>query len=232
MSEAMSSVEIEDVLSSIRRLVSEDLRPGPRPVAAPRSAAKPEDKLILTPAFRVVTEAAVPAKPLPRLHLGVEPVARVVASTLERAVEAQSVEWESETGDPLLVVADMEWTEDGWAAPTAEVISFAARPAEPVAPWAQVEPDQVQLTQTAKTDPIAEPDRHWADRAEAEVVAELTAAEPFDADMSFDEAVLRELVRDLILKELQGNLGERITRNIRKLVKAEIARAMAVHALE
>ena len=57
MSEPMSSVEIEDVLSSIRRLVSEDLRPAPRPVVT-----KPADKLILTPALRVV------AKPAPRMH--------------------------------------------------------------------------------------------------------------------------------------------------------------------
>ncbi len=50
MSEPMSSGEIEDVLSSIRRLVSDDLRPASRP-----SAGKaPADKLILTPALRVV----------------------------------------------------------------------------------------------------------------------------------------------------------------------------------
>jgi parvulin-like peptidyl-prolyl isomerase len=53
-----------------------------------------------------------------------------------------------------------------------------------------------------------------------------------EADNIFSEQVLRELVRDLIREQLQGDLGERITRNIRKLIKAEIARAMAVHALE
>lgn len=45
MSEPMSSLEIEDVLASIRRLVSDDLRPANRPHAS---------KLILTPALRVV----------------------------------------------------------------------------------------------------------------------------------------------------------------------------------
>lgn len=63
MSEPMSSVEIEDVLSSIRRLVSEDLRPAARP--APEAATPPESssaaqmaasKLILTPALRVVAD--------------------------------------------------------------------------------------------------------------------------------------------------------------------------------
>lgn len=80
MSEPMSSVEIEDVLSSIRRLVSEDMRPAasppvrPAPEAAvpaqPQSAAQlAASKLILTPALRVVSDdvpvAARSAEPVP-----------------------------------------------------------------------------------------------------------------------------------------------------------------------
>lgn len=41
------------------------------------------------------------------------------------------------------------------------------------------------------------------------------------------EDLLREIVRDMVREELQGNLGERITRNVRKLVRAEISRALA-----
>ena len=52
MSEPMSSLEIEDVLASIRRLVSDDLRPANRVLAG---------KLMLTPALRVV--AMTPATP-------------------------------------------------------------------------------------------------------------------------------------------------------------------------
>ena len=47
--------------------------------------------------------------------------------------------------------------------------------------------------------------------------------------MRFDEAVLRDLVRDLIREELQGSLGERIMRNVRKLVRVEVARALSLH---
>jgi hypothetical protein len=67
----MSSVEIEDVLSSIRRLVSEDMRPSTvAPAAAPAMQAAPAPqpavsvaekiapKLILTPALRVVADEA------------------------------------------------------------------------------------------------------------------------------------------------------------------------------
>ena len=51
-------------------------------------------------------------------------------------------------------------------------------------------------------------------------------------DLTFDEQVLRDLVRDLIREELQGALGERITRNVRKLVRTEIARFIASQDLE
>ena len=78
MSEPMSSVEIEDVLSSIRRLVSDDLRPQarpqppqaqdprPMPEAAPAAAA---EKLLLTPALRIVQDdSPPPADEVPSFH--------------------------------------------------------------------------------------------------------------------------------------------------------------------
>lgn len=42
-----------------------------------------------------------------------------------------------------------------------------------------------------------------------------------------DEA-LRDLVRAVIREELQGDLGDRITRNVRKLVRREISRALNI----
>ncbi|ASM72914.1 MULTISPECIES: hypothetical protein [Roseobacteraceae] len=47
-----------------------------------------------------------------------------------------------------------------------------------------------------------------------------------------DEAALRDLVSDIVRQELQGALGERITRNVRKLVRREIHRALAAQDLE
>lgn len=47
-----------------------------------------------------------------------------------------------------------------------------------------------------------------------------------------DEAFLREMVSDIVRQELQGALGERITRNVRKLVRREIHRALAAHDLD
>jgi len=42
---------------------------------------------------------------------------------------------------------------------------------------------------------------------------------------------LRDLVRDILREELAGSMGERITRNIRKMVRAEIARGLATQDL-
>lgn len=60
-------------------------------------------------------------------------------------------------------------------------------------------------------------------------VPELNFAEDFSP---FDEEAIRDLIRDLIREELQGNMGERITRNVRKLVRAEVQRALAARAFD
>lgn len=48
----------------------------------------------------------------------------------------------------------------------------------------------------------------------------------YSEDTIVDEAALRDLVSEIVRQELQGSLGERITRNVRKLVRREIHRAM------
>jgi hypothetical protein len=54
----------------------------------------------------------------------------------------------------------------------------------------------------------------------------------FPDDTLLDEESLRELVADIVRQELQGALGERITRNVRKLVRREIHRALTAQDLE
>jgi cell pole-organizing protein PopZ len=51
-------------------------------------------------------------------------------------------------------------------------------------------------------------------------------------DQLMDEEALRELVAEIVRTELQGALGERITRNVRKLVRREIHRALTAQELE
>ena len=41
-----------------------------------------------------------------------------------------------------------------------------------------------------------------------------------------DEAMLYALVGDIVREELRGEMGEKLTHNIRKLVRAELAREL------
>ena len=52
------------------------------------------------------------------------------------------------------------------------------------------------------------------------------------ADELLDEDALRDIVSEIVREELQGALGERITRNVRKLVRREIHGALAAQELE
>lgn len=122
MSEPLSAVEIEDVLSSIRRLVSEDLRPAAHPPAeAGPGAAGPA--LILTPALRVVPEAAAAQPPAPGAGpgpAGTSPPIRDVVAQVGAAVAAQGrgQDWEPERGDaapgPDPLWPDPLWPESAW----------------------------------------------------------------------------------------------------------------------
>ncbi len=275
MSEPMTTHEIEDVLSSIRRLVSEDLRPAPgRPVAKPA-----DSKLILTPALRVVSERLsdqtptveiatappavtglmayhdgfdlTPTEPVPTLAdwgAGVwdespkaidddtldEGVSDPVGHDLAAEVVVEAPMWSDAVGDAPVWDDD---TAETWVAE--EPIPFVAHPRKPV----------------LAANPLAQA---WADRAEADVRAELQTAveaklttkpeatpspqiDPAAQDdaglfrddaVPFDEEALREVVRDIIREELAGALGERITRNVRKLVRVEINRALSTRDLD
>lgn len=53
-----------------------------------------------------------------------------------------------------------------------------------------------------------------------------------DDDSVLDEEVLREIIAQVVREELQGVLGQRITRNVRKMVRREIRLALAAEELE
>jgi hypothetical protein len=109
-------------------------------------------------------------------------------------------------------------------------------PIDPDAAWAQIDgdwaddlPDPVvpfaahRARILAQPHPVADPPRSEA--------VELT--DPDGNPLTIlDEVALQEVVRQMIREELQGGLGERITRNVRKLVRAEINRALAARALD
>ncbi|MGA0539177.1 hypothetical protein [Neotabrizicola sp. VNH66] len=272
MSEPLSSHEIEDVLSSIRRLVSEELRPVTRaeevvPVAAP-VAARDDSKLLLTPSLRVVGESRTMATPAPRAVEAAAPPAAEVYD--DDGLDL------GDNGLGALRVAAMQDPagDEVWAAPGAPVDEAQDWPADsleetlPGTDWLQAEPEWIDEEPVPFTahprradvppamteEPLA---RAWAERAEAEVhatlresgpkiirpdavsdTAEITIEEELEAEAAaasgifdqdepvFDEEMLRDLVREIIREELAGTLGERITRNVRKLVRMEVNRAL------
>jgi hypothetical protein len=80
----------------------------------------------------------------------------------------------------------------------------------------------------AAEDASEEPQVAESDKLEPEAETVLGQA----VDDVLDEDALRDLVSDIVREELQGALGERITRNVRKLVRREIHRALAAQDLE
>ncbi len=55
---------------------------------------------------------------------------------------------------------------------------------------------------------------------------------PETEDGTLDEETLREMIAEILREELQGALGQRITRNVRKMVRREIRLALAAQDLE
>ena len=51
-------------------------------------------------------------------------------------------------------------------------------------------------------------------------------------EQMLDEVMLREMITKIVQSELQGAMGERITRNVRRLVRREIHRALTARDLE
>lgn len=277
----MSSVEIEDVLSSVRRLVAEDMRP--KPLGAKAGGKSEPGKiatLILTPAQCVVKgkppeewvdENSKPARltltramAAPAAGLGQtdEPPKRrsrprmtavpgglakaqshpdstetasrrmnlsAALNAIRDAVDEELEDWEAEPEQRA--VDETTWSDDEWRAlsdlpkPGKTEIrpdegDLAARRGALVAGLTDVEigesasPQETRL----KTGPVAE--------ANGE---DQPSGKPAPVSGEGDE--LRDMVREILREELQGLLGERMTRNMRKMVRSEIARAMTMRDL-
>lgn len=53
-----------------------------------------------------------------------------------------------------------------------------------------------------------------------------------DEDVFVDEDVLRRVVSEIVREELQGKMGERITRNVRRMVRREIEQTLSLKGIE
>ncbi len=280
MSDAVSNAEVEDVLSSIRRLVSENRRP----VGQVKESTPSEEKLVLTPSLRVSNDAPIGdahrkpafvetsgrdngAKTVGDQAADADPVdaAPVEAVAVDDAGQSDTVtsfkqrsgilnlgaselvddEAKPSGSDRLSAkIAALETAigriSDGWDAEEREVSEFVS--AEPLAmAWeddveldatgAPIPASKSQETSQAAPEPV-ENIVEAAPYVEEEDSASQDTAKGIGADEYFDEDMLRDLVEEIVRKELQGALGERITRNVRKLVRREVHRALTAQDLE
>ncbi len=96
------------------------------------------------------------------------------------------------------------------------------------------EPEHTEPEQVEPVEATADPEPQLAeaeDRQDDHAVA--APAEPSDHDaIAMDEDALRALVAEVIREELQGNVGERITRNVKRLVRREVQRALSMKSLD
>lgn len=264
MKEAESDFEIEDVLSSIRRLVSQDSRPARvQRVSFRQPAPVPlEDEcLVLTPAQRIAAAPKdvedPPAEPdiveeLSRLETSIAEMEASVAEAeldltneddfAESVPDAEpetdlAVQEEPEPEAALHLESSLEDVQDD------DIVEVEAPAAEE--PVVDQVPDEDPVVVEA-VDDLPEAPADLPERPAPQIVRtdrsrpvmHLVQDEPepilSDADGigGVDEEGLRLLVAQLIREELRGVLGERITHNVRKLVRREIQRALAGHDLE
>ncbi|MDV4168367.1 hypothetical protein [Rhodovulum sp. FJ3] len=219
MPDPVKNAEIEDVLSSIRRLVADDAPAPMEPPVTPK--AEGADKLVLTPALRIQPQESKVEEPAEAEAAPTDDWEEVTLedriAELEAAVASSDEEYEPdgselEAGTPAM---DLSAFEDD---------TFELSPEHAVAP----EPDAEAAAEPEAAE-VVEDTAQEAEEEPAEATSETTEDNVFEDDLSevFDEEMLRDLVSEFVRKELQGELGERITRNVRKLVRREINRALA-----
>ncbi len=122
-------------------------------------------------------------------------------------------------------------TQDQWEPDGETDDDYAGTPVETIQ-W-QDHTDE-EIDEAPDADPAVEPEIAVASQPQATADVQVDEALDFlpEDETILDEESLRELVADIVRQELQGALGERITRNVRKLVRREIHRALTAQELD
>lgn len=228
MPDRVTNIEIEDVLSSIRRLVSSDERAPRAEVTVTPQVESDEEKLVLTPAQRIDPEDQLNSNTSrgseEDLVTG-DDENQIQAFRSGRRLEAHVAEVEA-----VVAQQDDEWEPDG-----ASDEAYADNLISPF-PWlqgAEPEADQVEIVQDEEGTSYPEGTLHLGEsRSTLKASADTDEFNWVFEDAEIDETALRDLVSEIVRQELQGALGERITRNVRKLVRREIQRALLAHRLD
>jgi hypothetical protein len=260
MSDPVKNVEIEDVLSSIRRLVSNEARVAPRKLGTPLL-----DRLVLTQDQRVPDDDLAQER---RTTLPRRPLASSVAlqpkqdQPMQRSSTARGANGSAADQDAMRLTGAGELKQRAAAQVESKSLgqSGASKPSDVVSlsPMTQAPKDatagssstgeersleskiaelEAMFAQGGRTwDPTTEADIPPVGKngATAAVRAEVVPKQPTETrydlapseGAAMDDSDLREMVSDIVRKELQGVLGEQSTRNVRKLVRREINRAL------
>lgn len=210
MSDKLRADEIDDMLSSVRKLVSHSEKI-PLRGRSPDDDSSALEKFVLTAALRVTDDDsasspepdAQPSADEPDNVLLLDPAKRTdragleaTIAELEAAVIAQPDDWEPDEGEAF--------DDAAWAASAFHLHIVSDTPED------------------AETQTTAAPD------------VRLEAPVP-DADqlaLQIDPDALRAMVVEILHDELSGEIGERMTRNVRKLVRREINRVLISRDLE
>ena len=209
------------------RPISEPLQlvePAPKP-EAPAAEAEPDD-------FDTALTAAVAASLAATVN-------KAEAGDGDHAVkdvlsfdEFNLVDLNGSSSDPEVTAAELLAGDDAAATPAEAPKATMPHPASAPLPAQEAAPatptESLEKPAPAEAAPAAEteaPAEAVPAAADAPETATETAAASLDA-LPDDEA-MRLLVARLIREELAGDLGERITRNMRKLVRREIKRALS-----
>lgn len=225
MSDAMTNREIEDVLTSIRRLVAQE---GGRGAEAGRLILTEAQRVNAAPEVEAEADADEAQVAIPAPDFG-----KLEATIAELEAAFATSEFEGDNA------ADSEAPRASNVTELYGRLSFAHRGKEADVAT-QAEP-AVAAVESARAEPeVAAPDTPASEAAidaTAEPATELAdylhaAANDGDPalageeDAVLDEETLRLLVAQIVREELKGQLGERITQQVRKLVRAEIAKAL------
>ncbi|WP_306152817.1 hypothetical protein [Roseovarius sp. MMSF_3281] len=150
-------------------------------------------------------------------------------ASVEAALAGRDDEWEPDGDDDYAYggspVTRLEWDDHSEAVNAADATALRFEAAQDEG----FEPEKEELSDDF-TPSANERDGQLGQGAPDEALEE---GDPWElqADV-LDEDALRDMVSEIVRQELQGALGERITRNVRKLVRREIHRALASQDFE
>ncbi|MCV3272551.1 hypothetical protein [Roseobacter sinensis] len=208
MSKPAKTLDAEDVLSSVRRLVSDNKSDhGARP------SQGASDRLVLSPQQRVSDKDTLKLRPADAVYVPVaEPQSSGAAGGGSK--ERSAFGLDELSAKIAALETEIAKTADQWEPDGDGNDDYAGTPSSGMA-WPET--DELDIADN-QSDP------------ETGETAAPAVVRPGEEPV-LDEAALRELVAEILRAELQGPLGERITRNVRKLVHREIHRALAARDL-